>query len=278
MRGAMLLLLATSAACGFRSVGGDTDVAPDRDANPLASDAKAGASDAALPEPDAAPTRCIDPSLVLCLPFGDALTPILAIDESNAGNDAVATNITTAGRHGNGDAAQFGAGSTLYVGAPMTPFPTDAPFSYAAWVNIAEAPPGGENRWTIVDINDRYALFVHGDDGGDNDVGQPYCTTSGGGGTTSAVSIVGGWHHVACVAAAGKIQIFVDGVATPNDSFGDFDAGTGTACVGTNCTPSGPGSGGNADGLHGALDEIKVWNRALTDAEVCAQAEQDACN
>ncbi|NEC77641.1 LamG domain-containing protein, partial [Streptomyces rochei] len=74
----------------------------------------------------------------------------------------------------------------------------------------------------------------------------------------------GRWHHVALRRGGGRLTLFLDGTAA------------GTADVPgsvSRSSPFGVHIGERMDGrarFTGAIDEVRVWDRALTDAEIAA--------
>ncbi|MFN8250520.1 MAG: LamG-like jellyroll fold domain-containing protein [Ferruginibacter sp.] len=86
-------------------------------------------------------------------------------------------------------------------------------------------------------------------------------------GTTNGAIMAGTWVHLTCVRSAGVIRIYVNGVQNNSATEG----------VQTPAYPYTPAFGGmyfNAQSppvynpLHGKLDEIRIYNRALTAAEI----------
>ena len=73
------------------------------------------------------------------------------------------------------------------------------------------------------------------------------------------------WYHAACTRSGDTLKYYIDGVHTT----------TGTILAGSSATNTAPfalgaisGSGG--EGFDGYLDDVSVWERALTDAEVAS--------
>lgn len=271
MRCAVPLLL-TLGGCSFRAAGGEL---ADADAAPGLRDAPS--RDAAPPDPpDAAPPRCVGDGLVLCLPFGDQLTPTLALDGSGQGHDVAAANVDTATRHTAGDAAKLSATSTLYYADTTGAFELPLPLSYGAWVALPPAP-AGEDRMTIIDANSHFGMFVYGANAGGGNDGKVYCFANGTTARTDA-ALNNAWHHVMCVMAGGKLSIYLDGALQEAKTLNALAPGSGDLCVGSNCDGDGPLTGSTADRLVGAIDHVTIWSRGLSAAEVCLEAEQDACN
>ena len=75
------------------------------------------------------------------------------------------------------------------------------------------------------------------------------------------------WHHVVCVYSAGVCQIYVDGVdvTTVNDRMNPGPIGDNTAPLFIGASALSPPSGGS---FVGQMENLSIWNRALTAAEI----------
>lgn len=74
------------------------------------------------------------------------------------------------------------------------------------------------------------------------------------------------WYHVAFVSDAGSnISIYLDGVFKDNATVGPIDAGGGGQS-----NLGGDDAGGNSYPWNGSIDELRIWNRALTHIEIAA--------
>lgn len=97
-------------------------------------------------------------------------------------------------------------------------------------------------------------------------------------GTAPTVLTVGIWYHiVAVIQSETNIQIYINGVdtnATPSGSGGLMAYGTAGAQIGyyTNTTSSG------AEKLKGTLDDLTIWNAALTAAEAATLYQNQRCS
>ncbi len=73
----------------------------------------------------------------------------------------------------------------------------------------------------------------------------------------------GTWHHLACVDNAGAVQLFVDGAADTNFTY------VPSGSLALNTTTLGALVRSNVSGFfNGALDDVTIWTRALSQAEV----------
>ncbi len=189
-----------------------------------------------------------------------------ACDSSGNGNDGAwngnATN--AAGKFGNsvtfdgtGDYVEIANDSSLNFGTSS--------FSFAAWFKASgsaadrqifrSAGGGGVHRWSVERIS--------------SDVIKFQLLTSGGGDDEQVVSTTnindGNWHHVAAsrdIEAGGVLSIYIDGVKE------GIPTGTHTTSV---TSATNPRIGANPDDSEywiGEIDEVRIYNRAISPAEV----------
>jgi len=169
--------------------------------------------------------------------------------------DAATDWVTSRRGGGFGDAIEF-AGTTNYVtlGNPSSLDIAAGPMSVAAWV-YAETSSGVDG---ILCKELRYQLYLNSGtaewalyDGVHNPV------------VTSSLDIRGDWHLVAATRGQGEIALYVDGQSqgTATDDAGDIsssdDVSIGTRRVGS-----------SGERLQGQLDDIRIWDRALTASEI----------
>jgi hypothetical protein len=273
--------LGALAGCAFPTAGTSSDgldeavadaaIGPPRDAA-IVVDADLRPDAIPLPDP------CTDPSLVLCLPFGDKVVDVTAIDQAGFDNSALMTDVTPTDRlvAGAGDAIALDD-SALHISLDSE-LNVPAPLTYAAWVKLGPTNALDVDKVRVLDNNDQYGMFIHTAGGGDNR--KVRCTVNGQGEAKSDEPLDDQWHHLACVLAGGQSKLYVDGVLQEMKGFNTLaQTGQGGTCLGCNCIPGGPAPSNDvdADRLPGALDDVKLWSRALTAAELCAEAEQTSC-
>jgi hypothetical protein len=81
------------------------------------------------------------------------------------------------------------------------------------------------------------------------------------------LSITPGFHHFLVRKSGSTLQVFFDGVAVvSSSSFGSISNTSASLKLGSR--------GGSSFPLNGSIDEVAIWNRALTDAEVAFLASQ----
>ena len=228
-------------------VGDDTPIdAPGGDAP----DAPDSAIDGPPPAPFCDPA---DATLVGCWAFEGNTN-----DASGRANNATAQNtIFTTGKVGM--AITLGANSLIAVPDTASLSPPTA--TIEAWVNPTMLPAGGA-RMGIFDNNGSYGLFLT--------AAGVSCTMSV---TSTAPPIaINTWTHVACTFDGTTTRIYVDGAPAGTPAGGGSALGAGGAegsTIGSN-SPSG-------EALIGSLDQVRVWNVARTESQVCAAAGAPLC-
>lgn len=151
-------------------------------------------------------------------------------------------------------------------------------FSIAIWVQPADTGPDGigPDWYTLFEKSDpergghsRYGLWLHGDRPAAcfelEDNSRQVCVEA-----SDSLPSDGDWHHVAAVRADRRLILYLDGAEVANGFVGlhrvsqtDFDAFIGADTY----QPETPW-------LDASVDELRVYDRALTAAEVLALAEQ----
>jgi len=167
------------------------------------------------------------------------------------------------------------------------------------YVDLGSAPEhdaAGAGEWTIAvwvksGANNGTLFSNGGDDGGgiravlsigeDNSDGQPTLTTDDNSDKRQAHSSTdirdGNWHHIVGMKRGNNILIFVDGlpaeetVGTPSpyNLSGMSQYNSYIGCGHSNDSGDRPwGQHKQFDSAHGLIDEVRLYNRALTDADV----------
>lgn len=128
-------------------------------------------------------------------------------------------------------------------------------FSLSAWIRPAEWPADGE-RMALFDKDGQFGVFVMSD-------GSLECAF-GGPRLRAPLGSPGIWAHVACVRDATAVRLYVDGALEASDTaMVTVSAGTAPLTLGQN-------SPGGGDSYLGRVDQLRFYQRALTDAEVRA--------
>lgn len=191
-----------------------------------------------------------DPMLRLCIEFDDRRFTPTSFDASPYGLHAAATNVGEATRNNLPAAATSPLTTMLVPEDPMLDIRGDITFE--AWVRVpvyhAATVLGNDRQYAItIDPNGRVACRI---------------------GTASATSDAIGvdvWRHIACTLSRGILSIHVDGVARRCQSMSGMIPTLGM--LGTRL----------ALGLNGAIDDIRIYARRLTPAEICSHADKTAC-
>jgi hypothetical protein len=79
--------------------------------------------------------------------------------------------------------------------------------------------------------------------------------------------VPGEWMHLAVVREGATARVYTDGVAAPSSNVGTMDLSSASAPFGISVSPCISASEGTVR-LNGQLDELRVYSRALTPAEV----------
>ena len=198
-----------------------------------------------------------------------------AVTADISGNNATGTLVNaatwTTGRYGG--AVSFDGTNYVELGNPV-PLRLTGSMTLSAWINIAANPDddgaivakSGGDGWqlkTSLDTGVRTAAIQISSDGSDSI--QRY---------SASVLTVGNWYHIAGVydAAARTLDIYVNGVLGNGDLTGPVPAAQFDAPFNVNIAqrPDEP----EAFNFLGRIDEVHIFNRALTAAEVQTDMEQ----
>lgn len=219
-------------------------------------------------DPPSDPTtarRCAtdDGSLRLCIDFDD--DQALTSDGSGRGHDATGSGFTIMERDGE-QAALVRATSQLVV-AESADLDLDGALTITLLANPARLPSPGKAFWAL-DNNKQYLVSYQ-------DNGKFRC----GIGNATVDSVIGlspaSWYHVACTFDRGKLALFVDGQLAGCRMVGPMAPTEGNdglaigANIGANRTFT--------EQFIGGLDNIQVFDRALSPDEVCDAADETDC-
>ena len=141
--------------------------------------------------------------------------------------------------------------------------------SVEAWIRTTDASAG---IIASFDRNEFWRLEVNGNGGGNGEIGWSVNTNSGMKDMGSDTRIDDGlWHHVVGVYDNGDMHIYIDGVLDASDSRGTQmgDNTTRYGFIGTGSEASSyNGNRGPNNHFNGDIAGIRVWNRALSLAEI----------
>ncbi|MBE8520812.1 glycoside hydrolase family 2 [Amycolatopsis sp. H6(2020)] len=165
----------------------------------------------------------------------------------------------TAGKSGSALAAN-GSGQFADTGAALVN--TEGSYSAAAWVKFNAV---GDGFQTVVSQDgDSNSAFFLQYSGADHRLAMSFVGTRA---LAPTAPEANRWYHVAGVrdAASGTLKLYVDGQLAATKSVCLGDASTGHTVIGR-----GKYGGGPVDFLNGAVDQVHVYDRALSDADVSA--------
>lgn len=162
-------------------------------------------------------------------------------------------------------------GTTACVSSQRPVVRTDGSFTITAWANLSSA---STFRTVASQDGDQASGFFLQYSAADNrwamamasaDVANAASTRA----LSSAAPAVGAWVHLAGVrdAAAGVIKLYVNGVLQQNVAYSGSWQANGALQIGR-----GKWNGAPADFFAGAVDEVRAFDHALTDAEIAASA------
>jgi hypothetical protein len=137
------------------------------------------------------------------------------------------------------------------------------PFTLTAWIN-----PANFTHWrAIFSKRDSYdPSLMRFDIGLTQGTGNVYLTTCTDTVTFNYAPPINTWTHIAVVATATETRLYVNGVLKQG-GFGPVRLGT-NALANTAIGGTGEGVGGDHDSFNGSIDEVRVYNRALSDSEI----------
>ena len=192
-----------------------------------------------------------------------------ANDASGSGNNGTRFGATlTADRYGTPNAAYAFNGTNQYISTPIASTLNGAQtITISMWLNDASAQQTGA---ILGDWNEGNGGIYLNDFTGSN---LAVAITPSGQVTTSTNTVVGAWHHVVVVfdgtqsGNSGKLKLFFDGIGTPlNFNYtipNVLGGGASAVLIGGRQIFGNPG-----DFFMGAIDDVRIYNRALSTNEV----------
>lgn len=181
------------------------------------------------------------------------------LDDTDTGNDLTDNNTVsfTTGKIGN--AADFELSETDYLShLDNASLSITGDISASFWVKLEAGVPTNSNYYFIAKWSDSYRIFIEDEGGTENIV---FGNISGGcnlqdkSGTTLTA---GTTYHVAFRVLSGAYTLYIDNVSTA----------TGTVCSSQNDNTSVFTLSGSGQHLDGWMDQVGLWDRALTTDEI----------
>ena len=182
-------------------------------------------------------------------------------DDSGRGNDATCVNCPAAGRGEFNRGLDFN-GTDAYLTMPAVLDPANSKFSAAVWFNVVDYPT---TRHLLQQADGsgvgRTWLGVYSD-------GTLFSFLGGSSTTSGAITVTQGiWHHAAVTYDGATLNLYLDG-ALVNSQAKTLEASDGNLLIGVNKNL-------NGNFFSGRMDEVTIYNRALTSDEVAALANRD---
>jgi YVTN family beta-propeller protein len=215
-----------------------------------------------MPMANVKPSRTVPNGLVLGLGFNEQGGPV-AFDASPAGNSGTVSGATRVrGKDGFGGALSFN-GATNVVGVPGSPsVALTSAMTLEAWVN-----PSSVTGWRTVLLKEGATAMAYELYANNADVSRAaaYYTTPAGalrGITGTSPIAVNTWTHLAATYDGTTMKFYVNGAVVRSVlRAGAIDTTSGPLNVGGNFVWGG-------EYFAGLIDDVRVYNRALSDAEV----------
>ncbi|MCX6997791.1 MAG: LamG domain-containing protein [Kiritimatiellaeota bacterium] len=208
----------------------------------------------------------LPPGLVLHFSFDDASAGGVIADRSghNLSGRVLGAKWTFAGKQGGG--YEF-TSTNSYIVVSNTPALTPKQMTLALWFKTAKAD--AQPRWLLDKAADSgYALSLGGDAPDEQRRGR-LCFAVSGQACWSAHSVADGiWHHGAAAFDGERLKLYVDGQLQPQVVVwrGEPAANAHDLTLGLNRSNPAPQEQGLS--FEGVLDEVMLFNHALTDAEL----------
>jgi hypothetical protein len=214
-----------------------------------------------------APAADLPKGLVLHLNFDQEGPGGLVTDRSGLGNSGQAYNAKWTSSGKQGGAYQFAAANS-FVQVPHKPFLIVRQATFAAWFKTAKAD--GIWRRILDKRMDRgFALCIAGDSQDGQAKGKLAIVVNGGYFCLSdSVVTDGAWHHAAATYDGANLKLYVDGQLQKQVAAarGDIAPNVSPLTIGMN--GSNPTSQERGQSFEGTIDEVMIFNRALSAEEV----------
>jgi hypothetical protein len=197
-------------------------------------------------------------------------------------NDQVATlsNGTVNGatlvsdRFGNANSAYSFNGTSDYISFPTTKYLVNS-YTYSFWMKITSNPTSAQYMMSIgspaIGGAEGYASFL----GANKGIGFGSYAVSGSsaGSTISSPPALNQWHHVCITRGSAYLSMYVDGKYVDSQSTGgsnpQYGTGTYAFLIGTRFN--------NANYFNGSLDDLRIYNRAVSATEVKSLYNETFC-
>jgi concanavalin A-like lectin/glucanase superfamily protein len=195
-----------------------------------------------------------DATLVGCWQFENSLA-----DASGAANPTTSTGSVAFVAGKVGMAAQLAAADHIAVADTVALTPKHV--TIEAWIQPTTL---GGARVGVFDDENQYGFFVQTD-------GTLTCTVNTTLNSPAGAVVVNKWTHVACTYDGATAHIYVNGVdVAMTNATGDLGSGNGDGAAIAGNSPSG-------NTLVGLIDQLRIYNLARTQPQICAAAGGNNC-
>jgi hypothetical protein len=219
------------------------------------------------PMPVAQPCRTDEPGVVLCVDFEDPSLAAQAIDRSPHQNHAIAHDVESTLRLPPDErAAVLSTVSSLRV--PESPSLDLAAFTIEMWI-YPELRPGKGQDVGLFDNHNQYSMRLR--DGLRIRCGLDLISKASASSRGSVLERT--WSHVACRYAEGQMRVYINGHLSACQALTPIPLGsTLGSAIGAEIDPLAPEN--LRDRFIGGVDNVRIYDRALEDARICAAAGQ----
>jgi hypothetical protein len=206
--------------------------------------------------------------LVLYLPFDSPDENGVVRDASGAGNDGRVYGAKWVAEGKFGGAYQFSITNlTDRIVIPNSDLLNPGYITVSAWIKTTDTD-GFWNRILDKGCDEKsYTLALGGDWEGKNYRGRLFLELAGGGASCSPAGD-GRWHHAAATYDGQVSKVYLDGVERGHDKaghHGPISKNNWDLCIGNSVIDDGVGQFVAYDGL---IDEVRIYNRALSAEEI----------
>lgn len=172
----------------------------------------------------------------------------------------------TAGRDEASGQALLGNGTTAQATATVPKLDTTASYSVSAWVRLDAVGGGFQSAVATDGLGGSSPFFLQYVPTSQSAHGFAFSVWNSPRAVATGITpVIGQWYHLVGVrdAAAGTASLYVDGVLQSSVTAHGTDVSTGKVTIGRAQYQGNP-----TDFFHGAIDDVRLFNRALTPTEV----------
>jgi len=199
-----------------------------------------------------------------CDEFRNSGAMVPDVTGSNNNGRVSGVRFASAGRLNGG--CEF-TGKNSYIQVPASPLLDSRQVSFCLWFKTAKTEKPDR---TLVDkrADSGYALRLAAGDKQSGRRGKLYATICGRDVYSDASVADSAWHHAAVTYDGETVKLYVDGIRQQQTAAGHGDMGAFGQPLTLGMNRSNPTAKDKEAAFDGALDEVMVFNRALTEADV----------